>query len=106
MKELKIQQKFLEYIKSGEKTFEIRKRDDLDGPTKLVVCDNDSGDYLNVNLNKYLRGAKRDIERVLYKIYNWGILSQKCWEDHKNFLKNYISEEYFVYTIEILKGDK
>lgn len=105
MKELKIQQKFLDWIKSGEKTFEIRKKDFLKGPIKLV-CDN-SGDYLIVNLQRSILINKKNLLMLFNNLYYLGFWETDIYEAHRDFIrKDYDYEYYRLYNIEKIEGYK
>lgn len=108
MKELKIQQNIFDFIKEGKLTFIVlQKVEKTSLPVKLVVCGNDSGEYLNVKLSFATIVEGYNINSLFGKLYALGFWNWKLFLDYSHTI-NFVSKthRYYLYTIEILEGDK
>lgn len=113
MKQIKIKQEFLNYIKDGIKTFEIRKDPNLDGVVKLVVLDLD---IKISDLNKYcylcreVHSEKDTIkDEILVKMikreFSVFEIIQNLYESKIDYFPmNHEHFNMFVETIEFIKN--
>lgn len=101
MKQIKIKQEFLNYIKDGIKTFEIRKDPNLDGIVELVVKENEIiKDSLIVNL------TKTDMSTYeIGKLINWAIYF-KFGNSNKHIIYYDMLSELDDFLIEYSKDNK